>query len=144
MPKHLDLCDLLTTGDFFAFDNTTTPDDVNAVLGPPDCVREDNLLCMYGNGIELTFFDFDPGYPTLILLRCDDLPPAGSVSLTIEPWIISENATLETLTTACRAAGIGLTRRETRHGIRWRTSGGVDLTFEDSRLATFMINYLNE
>ena len=136
MPAHLHLRDFLATGDFFGFDADTIRADVESQLGPPDydglVSRKHKLprIWVYG-GIELTF-GCDADSP-LELIHFDhpNLPPAGSDALTIDPWILAENLSLNALADACRDAEIGLLSDGSTPVPYWLTTGNVRLYFGD-------------
>ena len=133
MPAHLHLRDFLATGDFFGFDATTTRADVESRLGSPDdydglVSRKHKLprIWVYG-GIELTFGYYVDSPLQLIHFDYPNIPPAGSDSLTIDPWILTENLSLDVLTKACRDAGISLSPDGSPTVPFWTTAGNVHL-----------------
>ena len=136
LPEHIHLREFLATGDFFGFDAETTRADVESRLGPPDydglVSRKHKLprIWVYG-GIELTFGNNLESPLELIHFDHPNLPPSGSDTLTVDPWTLAENMTLDSLTAACRAAGIALSHDDSSAIPCWRTAGGVCLYFAD-------------
>ncbi len=136
LPKHLNLRDFLATGDFFDLTGRSNRDDVAATLGEPDEIGlitrkyRHPRIWVYG-GIELTFGPFAKSALELIHFDHPNLPPPGSDSLTIDSWVIAENAPFDEIRNACRDDGIELTRRDLGSISQWLTSGGVTLTFSD-------------
>ncbi|MFN3192910.1 MAG: hypothetical protein ACE361_20540 [Aureliella sp.] len=136
MPAHLHLRDYLATGDFFGFDADTIRADVESLLGPPDyhglVTRKHKLprIWVYG-GIALTFGYYPESPLQLIHFDHPNLPPTGSDSLAIDPWILAENMSLVMITDACRDAGIELTPDGSPTVPFWKTTGNVRLYFGD-------------
>ena len=136
VPKHIQLREFLATGSFFGLNGTSTRDDVAMTLGQPDDVGLTSRrfkrpqTWVYG-GIELTFGPFSQATLELLHFDCPNLPPSGSASLTVDPWIIGENVSLDRIASACRDAGIALFQRRDSPIIQWETAGGVRLTFSN-------------
>ena len=136
LPEHINLRDFLATGDFFGLGGTSTRADVELRLGPPDDVglvsRKHKLprIWVYG-GIELTFGDHRDSTLELIHFDHPNLPPPGSETLTVDPWILREQASLESISDACCKAGIDFQHFPDANFRHWRTSGNVHLLFSE-------------
>ena len=134
--NRVDLLDFLATGNFLGLGVNSKRKDVQSVLGTPDDTglvsRKHSLprIWIYG-GIELTFGLTDDSTLELIHFDEPNLPPSGSASLCVDPWVLKETAMFDDIINACREVGIKLTHNRTTGTNRWITGGNVHLTFSD-------------
>jgi hypothetical protein len=136
MAHHLDLREFVATGRFFGFDSHTTRDDVIAVLGNPDDTggvtkrQPRGICCVYG-GIELHFGPQDTDCLSLLHFDDPNLPPAGSESLMIDPWVLTDGLLLDSLSAACKECRIDISHVCDVPVRLYRASSGVDFFFYD-------------
>ena len=122
--------------------NSSTLEDVIQILGVPDQtgtgVAADITIARYG-AIELAFWP-NPAdeIPTLILMHTDDLPPWGSDSITVVPWIVQGTTGFDDAVRALNDAGI---ENVSQNRTKIITSSGVNLLFEFDRLAVVSLDF---
>ena len=121
---------------------SSTLEDVVQILGAPDQtgtgVAADITIARYG-AIELTFWPNPASAtPTLILIHTDDLPPCGSDSFTVVPWIVQGTTGFDDAIRALNEAGI---ENASPNGTEIITNSGVNLLFEFDRLAAVSLDY---
>lgn len=144
----LDLRDFLATGEFGGLTSSSERNDLRTLLGDPDDVggisRNHPVprIWRYG-GVE---FHFGTGSPsTLALLHFDhsNLPPAGTIGLTVEPWVLRSGLELDELSAACEREGIALGKvRDLGDGQEWwESGGGVILAFGEQGLEAVSRRY---
>ncbi|MCA9150960.1 MAG: hypothetical protein KDA92_16725 [Planctomycetales bacterium] len=134
MTNHIDLREFITTGQFFGLGPTSSRDDVIARLGQPDDTgivtkrKPRGTIFVYG-GIELHFNDAD----RLALIHFDypSLPPTSSPSLSVSPWVLTDESPLADVLAACADCGIELQHVSDDPSRVYRAASGVSLSFYD-------------